>query len=421
MSGTVPLDGTAIIIGAGQGGGEFATRLRHQGFAGRIILIGQEVHPPYMRPPLSKAFLSGEIGVDALLVKLPSAYEKADVELRLGTRVETINRHDRTVVLADGEILHYDVLVLATGGRPRHLKVPGSELGGIFYLRSIDDVDAMRASFGPGRRLVIVGGGYVGLEVAAVATKAGLSVTVLEGAPRVLARVTAPEMSAFYERIHRAKGVDIRTGVAVSGFIESVSAPGRVGGVECGEGEPIPADFVIVGIGLIPNIELAEEAGLMVDGGIIVGADGSTTDHHIYAIGDCATHAVHGFLARKFRLESVPNAIEQAHAVAATICGKPVSKATPPWFWSDQYDLKLQMVGISEGYDQTVVRGTPADSTFVTFYLHEDKVIAADAVNRPGDFMAAKKMVAEHMRIPPATLADEAVPLKTVLAAQAAA
>ncbi|WP_428394273.1 NAD(P)/FAD-dependent oxidoreductase [Lichenicoccus sp.] len=411
---------TALIIGAGQAGAEVATRLRQQGFSGRIVLIGAERHLPYARPPLSKAYLAGTVGIDDLSVKARAAYEKADIELRLSTRVDAIKRDRRTVSLESGDVLHYDVLILALGGRPRPMKVPGHELGSIFTLRNIEDVEAMRGRFKPGRRLVIVGGGYVGLEVAAVAIKSGLAVTVLEGADRVLARVTAPEMSAFYERVHRGHGVEIHTGVTVTSFIASEADPGKVGAVAYGEGSAVAADFVIVGIGLLPNAELAEEAGLVIDGGIVVDAAGRTTDPHIYAIGDCATHAEHGFLERKLRLESVPNAIEQAHACAAAICEKPAPKAMPPWFWSDQYHLKLQMVGLSAGYDSIVLRGTPESETFIAFYLSGETVIAADAVNRIADFIAAKRMVADHMKISSTVLADETMSLKTVLAAGAA-
>ncbi len=413
------MNGTAIIIGAGQAGGEAATRLRSEGFSGRIMLVGEEKHLPYARPPLSKAYLAGDADIDSLRVKQLSVYQKADIELRLATRVEAINRHERTISLQGGEQLHYDVLILAIGGRPRPLKVPGHELGNIFYLRNIEDGDAIRRGFESGRRLVIVGGGYVGLEVAAVAIKAGLAVAVLEGANRVLARVTAPEMSAFYERVHRNHGVDIHTGITVTSFIASDKDPGKVSAVAYGDNSMLPADFVIVGIGLLPNVELAEGAGLVVDGGIVVEADGRTTDPHVYAIGDCATHAAHGFLERKLRLESVPNAIEQAHACAAAICGKPARKAIPPWFWSEQYDLKLQMVGLSNGYDEIVLRGTPESHNFIAFYLHGHTVIAADAVNRVGDFLAAKRMVNEHMKIATSALADESVSLKSLLAASA--
>jgi 3-phenylpropionate/trans-cinnamate dioxygenase ferredoxin reductase subunit len=404
-----------IIIGAGQAGGDVATQLRQNGFAGDLILIGDEPHLPYLRPPLSKAFLAGEVTADSLQTKGAAAYEKAAVTVRTGQRVEKIDRHEKRITLANGEVIAYGQLVLATGGRPRMMKVPGAELQNIFYLRTIADVVALRAAFLPGRRLVIVGGGYIGLEVASIAVKQGLDVTVLEGAPRVLVRVTSPEMSAFYERIHRREGVKIRTGIAVSGFIADAAGE-RVAAVECGEAETVDADLVIVGIGLIPNTELAESAGLLVDNGIVVNEHAQTSDPHIYAIGDCAAHAHHEFLKRKIRLESVPNATEQARIAAAAICGKPVTPATAPWFWSDQYKLKLQMVGLSDGYDEVVLRGDPSSESFIALYLKSGEVIAADAVNRIADFMTAKRLVAESKAIPSTALADESEPLKAIAA-----
>jgi len=263
--------------------------------------------------------------------------------------------------------------------------------------------------------VVIVGGGYIGLEVASVAIKQGLDVTVLEGAPRVLVRVTSPEMSSFYERIHRREGVEIRTGIAVSGFVADPSGD-YVAAVECGEAQTVPADLVIIGIGLIPNTELAETAGLLVDNGIIVNQHAQTSDPHIYAIGDCAAHAHHDFLQRKVRLESVPNATEQARAAAASIAGITAPLASPPWFWSDQYKLKLQMVGLSDGYDEVLLRGNPQTESFIALYLKNGAVIAADAVNRIADFMAAKRLVAESKTIPREALADESEPLKVIAA-----
>jgi 3-phenylpropionate/trans-cinnamate dioxygenase ferredoxin reductase subunit len=405
-----------VIVGAGQAGGEVAFQLRQYGFTGAITLIGEEMQLPYTRPPLSKGFLAGETALDALLTRGAAAYEKFNVDIRTGTRVTGIDRHNRHLTLQDGAQIPYDRLVLATGGRPRVIQVPGADLGNIFYLRTVADVERIRPELLPGKRLVIVGGGYIGLEVAAVATKRGLHVTVLEGAPRVLARVTSPEMSAFYERVHGEQGVDIRTGVAVSGFIAGADGT-RVAEVECGEAATVAADLVIIGIGLIPNTELAAGAGLLVDNGIVVDAEARSSDPHILAIGDCASHAHHGFLQRKVRLESVPNASEQARTAAAALCGKPAPSATPPWFWSDQYGLKLQMVGLSDGYDRVVLRGDPEQNSFIAFYLRNDEIIAADAVNRIADFMAAKRIVAERRTIAAAVLADESQPLKAIIAA----
>lgn len=408
---------TVAIIGGGQAGGEAATLLRQNRYEGRTVLIGEEDCLPYMRPPLSKAFLAREIAKDALIYKAAAAYENARVEMRLNARVDEIDRRDKRLILNDGATFGYDKLVIATGGRARPLPVPGTDAHNILYLRTIADVELLQPLMQAGKRLVIVGGGYVGLEVAAVAVKRGLAVTVLESAPRVLARVTAPAMSDFYERIHREAGVDVRTGVTVSGF---ASENGCVANVLCAGGESFAADFVLIGIGLVPNTELAERAGLIVDDGVVVDAAGRSSDPDIYAIGDCAMHAQHGFLQRKIRVESVPNALEQARAVAASITGRPIPEALAPWFWSDQYDLKLQMVGLSDGYEELVIRGKPETPSFIAFYLKNGVIIAADSVNRFGDFMAAKRLVGERIKIAPSRLADDSVPLKSLLVAAAA-
>jgi 3-phenylpropionate/trans-cinnamate dioxygenase ferredoxin reductase subunit len=411
---------SVAIIGGGQAGAEVATLLRQNRYEGRIVLFGEENILPYMRPPLSKAYLAGEIGAEALIYKAPAAYEKAEVELRLGQRVTAIDRGAKLLSLDGGGSFAYGNLVIATGGWARELNLPGAELGNIFYLRTIADVEILQPQLQPGRRLIIVGGGYIGLEFAAVAVKRALEVTVLESAPRVLARVTAPEVSAFYERFHRAAGVEIRTGVAVTSF--APGADGKtIGAVQCAGGFSIPADFVLIGVGLVPNKELAERAGLAIDDGIVVDEFSRTSDPNIFAIGDCAVHARHGFLQRKIRLESVPNALEQARAVAAFITGKPNPAATPPWFWSDQYDLKLQMVGLSEGYDELAIRGSTEGSSFIAFYLKDGFVIAADAINRPGEFMASKRLIGERVKASAKDLADESVSLKSLIATAAAA
>jgi 3-phenylpropionate/trans-cinnamate dioxygenase ferredoxin reductase subunit len=410
---------TVAIVGAGQAGAEAATLLRQNGHSGRIILFGEENVLPYMRPPLSKAYLAREIGADALIYKAQIAYDRAEVELQLGRRVTAIDRAAKRLSLEGGETVAYGKLVMATGGRARKLDVPGAGLGNIFYLRTIADVERLQPQISAERRLVIIGAGYVGLEVAAVAIKRGLKVTVLEAAPRVLARVTAPAVSAFYERFHRAAGVEIWTGVSVTGFAADSSGT-SVGAVLCEGGVEIPADFALVGVGLVPNTELAQAAGLAIEDGITVDAFSRTSDPDIFAIGDCAVHAEHGFLRRKIRLESVPNALEQARAAAACITGKPLPPAVAPWFWSDQYDLKLQMAGISEGYDELAIRGSTAGSSFIAFYLREGRVIAADAINRPSEFMASKRLIGDRVKASAADLSDEAVSLKSLIAAAAA-
>lgn len=402
---------TTVIVGAGQAGGDLASALRQLGYPGRIILIGEESAVPYRRPPLSKAFLSGDMAEEALYIKTREAYAKHDIELRTGLRVQAIDRAARTLTLADGGCLAYDKLALTTGGRPRRLDLPGADKPNVHYVRTIDDINRLREQFKAGKRLVIVGGGYIGLEVAAVGIKKGLQVTLVEAMPRLLARVTGPELSQYYEQVHRRHGVDIRLGAGV----QAMEGGSQVEAVVLQDGTRVPADIVIVGIGLIPNTELAEKAGLAVDNGIVVDLYAQTEDPDIVAAGDCTNHD-NGFCGRRLRLESVPNASEQARVAAASICGQRIPHASVPWFWSDQYNLKLQMAGLSQGYDRAVVRGSMSADSFVAFYLRDGVVIALDSVNRPADFMAGKKMVAGRLRADPATLADETVSLKALLA-----
>lgn len=409
---------TICIIGAGQAGCELALALRQQGWAASIVLFGEESHPPYQRPPLSKAYLKGEVENTSLHLRQQAAYERANVELVLGTRVERIDPQSRTLRLSNGVERSWAKLALTTGGRPRRLTLADAEragqAGNFHYLRTIDDVLNIRARFEAGQRLVIVGGGYIGLEVAAAAIARGLNVTVLEAFPRVLARVTAPEMSAFYEGVHREAGVDLRTGVEVTGF-EFSSWGDAVTGVRCGDGSIVPADLVIVGIGLVPNTELAQAAGLPVDNGIVVDEYARTCDPHIVAAGDCTNHP-NMASGRRVRLESVPNAIEQARSAAASLVGKQRLYDAVPWFWSDQYDLKLQMVGLSLGYDRLILRGSMGSRSFAAFYLGNNRLIACDAVNRPQEFMVAKRLVACRAVIDPLLLADESVLLKSLAA-----
>jgi 3-phenylpropionate/trans-cinnamate dioxygenase ferredoxin reductase subunit len=406
-----------VIVGAGHATAELVTALRQASYSGRIVAVGDEAHLPYQRPPLSKAYLSGEATLDSLYLKSRSTYEKAQIEFLLGTRVDAIDRKSRRVVLSDGSSIEYTNLVLNTGGRARRLNVPGADraerLSNFGYVRRIDDIDRLRRHMQAGLRLVIIGGGYIGLEVAALAIKRGMQVTVLEALPRVLARVTAPEISAFYERIHRAAGIDIRTGVEVTGFEFDLSKD-VVSAVVCGDGTHVPADVVVAGIGLIPNTELAQSAGLAVENGIIVDEYARTSDPDIYAAGDCTNHpsVLYG---RRVRLESVPNAVEQARTAAAALCGKQRPHNAVPWFWSDQYHLKLQMAGLSQGYDQLVVRGSTGNESFAAFYLQQGRVISADTVNRPQEFLIAKRLVAETAAIDPKLLADESLPLKALL------
>jgi len=403
-----------VIVGAGQAGSELATSLRQHGYADSVVLIGDEEHVPYRRPPLSKTYLSGEVTLESLFLKPRAVYEKHAIECRFGIGVESIDRAARSLRLYDGSVLRYDKLALTTGGRPRRLSVPGAERPNVHYIRAVADIDRLKQQLGEGKRLVIIGGGYIGLEAASVGIKKGLHVTVVEALPRVLARVTAPEISAFYERVHRGHGVDLRTGVGV----HALEGNGDACAVVLADGTRLAADLVVIGVGLIPNTELAEAAGIEVSNGIVVDRYAVTSDPDIVAAGDCTNHD-NVFLGRRVRLESVPNALEQARVAAASILGRPRLYDAVPWFWSDQYDLKLQMVGLSQGHDDLIVRGDMDANSFTAFYLKDGVVISADSVNRPQDFMLAKRLVAERAAVPAERLRDDAVPLKSLLQATA--
>jgi 3-phenylpropionate/trans-cinnamate dioxygenase ferredoxin reductase subunit len=403
-----------VIAGAGYAAGELAIRLRQGGYTAPVTLVGAETHLPYHRPPLSKNFLSGETPHEELLLRPEATYAKADIAFIGGTKVTAIDRAAHCVALSDGRSLPYGKLVLATGGHARRLACPGAGLAGVHTLRTLDDVNAIRAYLQPGRQLVIIGGGYIGLEVAAVAVKQAVCVTVVEAAPRVLARVAGMEIAAFYEKVHRDAGVTVLTGQTVEALTALPADPTHVGAVVLGSGKTLPADFVIAGVGLIANTGLAEAAGLKVDNGIWVDEYCRTGDPDVLAIGDCSNHPS-AFLGRRVRLESVPNALEQARVAADTICGKMVPYGAVPWFWSDQYDLKLQAVGLADGHDQVVLRGAMDTRSFVVFYLREGAVIAADAVNKPGEFMLARRLVAGGARVDIGHLADTGVPLKSLL------
>ena len=408
------MDAGVIVAGAGHAAGEFAFRLRNSGYSAPIVLVGEEAQLPYQRPPLSKAFLSGHMQAADLLLKPQETYDKADIGFIGGTRIESVDRGRHSVRLSSGGELAYDKLVLATGGRARRLACPGADLAGVFTLRTVADVEDIRRHFLDGGRLVIVGGGYVGLEVAAVAIQRGLDVTLIEAAPRVLARVAGMEISAFYEKVHRDAGVAIHNGAAVAALAGGSERPDRVGEVVLSDGRRFPADFVLVGVGLLPNVALAEAAGLQVDNGVWVDEYCQTADPDVLAIGDCSNHpsAVAG---RRLRLESVPNAVEQARVAADTVAGKRQPYSAVPWFWSDQYELKLQAVGLSDGHDQAVLRGTMEARAFTMFYLRGGVIIAADSVNRPADFMAAKQLVKSAAPARISDLADLSRPLKDLL------
>lgn len=405
--------GTVVIVGASHASVQAVDTLRREGHEGRIVLVGDEPYLPYNRPPLSKKYLSAELDRERLWLRGQQFYDQARVELRIGTRVTAIDRADRRLRLGDGGELQYDDLILCVGSRNRLLEVPGhNRLAGIHYLRTIADVDGIRADLTRSRRLVVVGAGYIGLEAAASARHLGLEVTVLEMAGCPLGRVVAPEISAFYRERHEREGVDLQCDAQVSGFVDGPD--GRVRAVACGARE-FPADLVIVGIGVVPETTLAAAAGLRCDNGITVDEHCRTSDPHIYAAGDCTCHPSLHYGGRRVRLESVDNAVEQAKTAAANICGRPARHEHVPWFWSDQYDLKLQIAGLSHGYDRTVLRGDPGTNRFALYYLAADgELLAVDAINSAKDFMTGKKWIGERKHLDPERLADLSLELKTL-------
>ena len=396
-----------IVVGAGHAGGQAAASLRQEGYEGEIVIIGDEPHIPYQRPPLSKQYLAGEHGLERVYLRPEKFYADRNVTIRSGVRVEAIDRTARTVATSDGGALSYSKLLLATGSRPRLLQIQGGDLPGIHYLRTIADVDAIRAEMAPGRKVVVVGGGYIGLEVAAVCIEAGLEVRVIEMEDRILQRVTTPGMSEFYHELHSSRGVTLHTGTTVTGF----AGNGRVEQVLCGE-SAFAADLVIVGIGIVPNVELAAQAGLPCDNGIVVDELCRTADADIYAAGDCTNHP-NPLLNRRLRLESVPNAMEQARVAAANMCGGDRAYASVPWFWSDQYDLKLQMVGFAADGDTEVLRGDNAANSFAVFHLKDGAVTAVDAVNSPKEFMICRRLIGRQ--VDAQALADPDTDLKSLL------
>ena len=395
-----------VIAGAGHAAGQLVASLKQQKFAGQIVLVGDEPYLPYQRPPLSKRFLSGDMPAERLYLRPTSFYDDPQIELRLETLITEIDRDRKTLKTDSGDIA-YDTLILALGSRVRRLTVEGADLDGVHYLRSIADVDGIHAELQHKKNAVIVGAGYIGLEVAAVIRQLGLEVTVVEMADRVMSRVVSPEISDFYQIEHTTQGVKLR----LSTGITAIRGEGHINAVETEDGELIPADFVVVGIGIIPNVELASDAGLTVEDGIVVNDQCQTSDPSIYAVGDCTAHP-NSIYDRQLRLESVHNALEQAKTAVNNICGKETHYSQVPWFWSDQYDLKLQIAGLSTGYDDIVIRGNPADRSFACLYLKDSKLIATDAVNSPKEFVQSKALIAARTVVDREKLADTEVPLK---------
>ena len=401
-----------IIVGAGHGGAQAAVVLRQQGFTGSIAMIGREDEPPYERPPLSKEYMAQEKPFERLYIRPPHFWAEKGIDLMLGTEVTAVDATSRSVTLSNGETMGYSDLIWATGGDPRKLTCPGAGLPGVHAVRNRADVDAIMAELDSVSQVAVVGGGYIGLEAAAVLTKLGKQVVLLEALPRVLARVAGEDLSAFFEAEHRAHGVDLRTGAGVV----AIEGDERVTGVRLADDSIVPAQLVIVGIGIIPCVESLITAGADGGNGVMVNDQCQTSLAHVYAIGDCAAHA-NGFAeGAVIRLESVQNANDQASVVAKTICGDPQTYKATPWFWSNQYDLRLQTIGLSAGHDQAILRGDPATRSFSVVYLKAGKVIALDCVNLVKDYAQGRKLVETGAVLSAADLADVSRPLKELVA-----
>jgi 3-phenylpropionate/trans-cinnamate dioxygenase ferredoxin reductase subunit len=400
-----------LIIGAGHGGAQAAIMLRQLKFAGSLAMIGEEAEIPYERPPLSKEYFAGEKSLERIQIRPIKFWEERAIDLLLGKRVVAVDPAAKQVTTATGETFGYTHLIWATGGAVRMLPIPGGTLPGVQGVRTRIDADMMKAASETAENIVVIGGGYIGLEAAAVLRKFDRKVTLLEALPRVLARVAGEDLSRFYEAEHCAHGVDVRLGVCVT----ALEGKDRVTGVRLESGEVLPADLVIVGIGIIPAVAPLAEAGADCDNGVRVDAQCRTSLPDIFAIGDCAAHSNHFADGAVIRLESVQNANDQANTVARTIMGDPQPYHAVPWFWSNQYDLKLQTVGLSTGFDASVTRGDPANRSFSVVYLKQGRVIALDCVNAIKDYVQGKALVVTGAQIDPSRLADTSVPLKEML------
>ncbi len=398
---------TFLIVGAGQAGAQAIDTLRREGFDGRLILVGEERELPYQRPPLSKKYLHGELAAERLPFRHRAFYDEHRVELRLGARATRLDREERTVELADGTRLAYDRALLCLGARARPLQCAGAQLPGVHTLRTIEDADALRTGLRADAHAVIIGGGYIGLEAAAACRHFGLQTTVLEMADRVMARVVSPAVSAFFAEAHRAHGVRILCNTRV----ESIDGGDRVAAVVCGDGTRIAADLVIVGVGALPVTDLAANAGLAVDDGIVIDEYCRTADPAIFAAGDCANHPSPHY-GRRVRLESVDNAFEQAKTAALNMLGRGVVHDRIPWFWSDQYEHKLLIVGLHGDGDERMLRGDPGHGGFSALYLRNGELTAVEAVDDTKDYMAARKLIAARARLDPAKAADKGRDLK---------
>ena len=396
-----------VIVGAGQAGGSAALQLRSAGFEGALTLIGAEPHPPYERPPLSKAYLTGDLAYDSLLLRPLEFYGDQNVQLLTDTSVTSINLVEKVVMTSDKQALRFDKLLLATGARPRQLPISGADLPGVHYLRTLGDVAALQNTMRRAQNVCLIGGGYVGLEFASVARKAGLKVTVLEAADRLLQRVTTPEMSEYFADLHRSHGVE----VCVGARIQEIQGAHQVERVVCEHGT-VTADLVLIGIGAQPNVEIAEAAGLACDNGIQVDEMCRSSHPDVFAAGDCTNHP-NALLKRRLWLESAPNATDQARVAATNMMGANETYCTVPWFWSDQYTSKLQAVGFSSDGTQSICRGDKAAHQFAMFYLKENRLVAVEAINSAKAFMAGKRLYGHELD--PDQLADPATDLRSLI------
>ncbi|MFV0921188.1 NAD(P)/FAD-dependent oxidoreductase [Sphingomonas parapaucimobilis] len=399
-----------VIVGTGHAGAQAAIALRQEGFDGTIAMIGEEAHPPYERPPLSKEYLAGDKPFERILIRPERFWEERAITLRLSEQVVAVDAEARCLTTAAGAVVDYGTLIWAAGGHARRLTCEGHDLAGVHGVRTRADVDRLIAELPAVEQVVVIGGGYIGLEAAAVLTKFGKSVTIVEAQDRVLARVAGEALSRFYEAEHRAHGVTFRLNESVA----CIEGEGAVSGVRLADGTVLPCQMAIVGIGIVPAVEPLIAAGATGGNGVAIDAQGRTSLPHIYAIGDCAAHANDFADGAVIRLESVQNAHDQATVAARTIMGRDVAYHAVPWFWSNQYDLKLQTVGLSIGHDQTIVRGDPATRSFSVVYLRGGRVIALDCVNAMRDFVQGKALVADGATVPVEALADASRPLKTL-------
>ncbi len=406
------LGANVVILGAGHAGGTAAALLRQYGHTGPISLVGDEPLAPYQRPPLSKAWLKGEADADSLALKPLVFYAEHQIDFRPNTRAVKLRRSDKVVELSDGSTLAYDILILATGARAIKLPVPGADLAGLLELRTAADAEALKAAVGPGKRLAVVGGGYIGLEVAASGRALGAEVVVIERESRLLARVACEALSSFFQGVHESHGVHFEMGASVTGF---VGENGHVTGVALADGRTIACDAAVIGVGATPNDELASESGLETARGVVVDLEARTSDPSIFAIGDVA-HRPMPIYGRMFRMESVPNALEQAKQAASAITGRPAPAGEVPWQWSDQYDLKLQIAGYAFDTDEVLLRGDPASGKFAVFHLKGDQIQSVEAINSPPEFMMGKQLIGNRKPVSKAKLSDLSVSMKEVVA-----